>query len=84
MMFKKKVKSFSLQELLVVLVIIGILVMLALPSLLPKITEAKAQEAKIQLKHLYTLQKTHFYTYSKYSDDPLQLGFEQSKLVTPR
>lgn len=77
-----KLKSFSLQELLVVLVIIGILVMLALPSLLPKITEAKAQEAKLQLKHLYTLQQTYFYTHSKYAQNIVDLGFEQNKLVT--
>ena len=74
--------AFSLTELLVVLIIIGILVLIALPNFLPKITEAKAQEAKLQLKHLYTLQKSHFYMHSKYSDSFEELGFEHVALVS--
>lgn len=38
--------AFSLPELLVVLVIIGILVLVALPNLMPLISRAKATEAK--------------------------------------
>ncbi len=79
---KKQLKAFSLTELLVVLIIIGILVAIALPNFLPKITEAKAQEAKLQLKHLYTLQKTHFYMHSKYSESLEELGFEPAQLVS--
>lgn len=78
----KKLKAFTLTELLIVLVIIGILVLLALPSLMPKVTEAKAQEAKLQLKHLYTLEKTYFMMNSKYSGSFDDLGFEHSKLVS--
>jgi type IV pilus assembly protein PilE len=74
--------AFSLTELLVVLVIIGILVLLALPNLMPLITKAKSTEAQIQLGHLHTLQKSHFYLYSKYSDNLEEIGFEQSSLVT--
>jgi len=81
-MYNKQLKAFTLQELLVVLVIIGILTLLALPNLLPLISKAKAKEAELQLKHLLTLQKTNFYTYSKYSNDLNQLGFEQEKLTT--
>lgn len=74
-------QGFSLTELLVVLIIIGILVLIALPNFLPKITEAKAQEAKLQLKHLYTLEKSYFYMHSKYSDSFEELGFEHASLV---
>lgn len=38
--------AFSLPELLVVLVIIGILVLVALPNLMPLISRAKATEAQ--------------------------------------
>ena len=38
--------GFSLTELMVVLVIIGVLVLLALPKLLPIVTKAKTTEAK--------------------------------------
>lgn len=77
-----KVKGLSLVELLVVLVIIGILVLLALPNLMPLISRAKATEAKLQLEHLHTLQKTYFYANSKYTTDLDELGFEQEKLST--
>lgn len=79
---KSKVKGLSLVELLVVLVIIGILVLLALPNLMPLISRAKATEAKLQLEHLHTLQKTYFYANSKYTTDLEELGFEQEKLAS--
>jgi len=79
---KKKLKAFTLTEVLVVLVIVGILVLLALPNLLPLITKAKSTEAKIQLEHVYTLERTHFYEKSKYSNDLPAIGFIQEKLVT--
>ena len=76
-----KLKAFTLAELLVVLCIIGILVLLALPNLMPLISKAKGTEAKLQLEHLRTLEKTYFYIHSKYTNDLKELGFEQSKLI---
>lgn len=64
------------------LVIIGILVLLALPNLMPLISKTKATEAQLQLSHLHTLEKNHFYMYSKYSNDLNEIGFEQEKLVS--
>ena len=77
-----KVRAYTLSELLVVLVIIGILILIALPNLMPLISRAKATEAKMQLTHLQNLEKNYFYMYSKYSADFNELGFEQEKLVT--
>ena len=77
----KKLKAFTLVELLVVLVIIGILVLLALPSLMPIISKAKSTEAKLQLEHLYTLEKNHFYIHSRFSDNLNEMGFEQIALT---
>lgn len=80
--FGKKVKAFTLQELLVVLVIVGILVLLALPVLMPLVTKAHSLEAKNALGMVNTLQKTWFYEHSKYSADIREIGFEQEQLVT--
>ena len=77
--FQKKIAAFNLQEMLVVLVIIGILVLIALPSLMPLISKAKSTEAQIQLKHIYNTQRSHFYMYSKYSTDFNEIGFEVPK-----
>lgn len=81
-LLKQKVKAYTLTEILVVLVIIGILVLLALPNLLPLITKAKSTEAKVQLEHLSTLQQSYFYEKSKYSPDLTEIGFIQEKLTT--
>ncbi len=79
---KKKLKAFTLTELLVVLVIIGILVLLALPNLMPLISKAKSTEAQLQLEHVQTLEKTYFYLHSKYSNNLSEINYEQAKLVT--
>ena len=81
-LLRKKVNAYTLTEILVVLVIIGILVLLALPNLLPLITKAKSTEAKIQLAHLQELEKNYFYEHSKYSKDLTEVGFIQEPLST--
>ena len=62
---------------MVVLVIIGILILIALPSLMPLISKAKSIEAQVQLKHLHSIERTHFFMYSKYSSNFNELGFER-------
>lgn len=79
---RKKVKAYTLTEILVVLVIIGILVLLALPNLMPLITKAKSTEAKLQLEHVAKLQQSYFYEHSRYATDLTEIGFIQEKLTT--
>jgi type IV pilus assembly protein PilE len=81
-LLQKRVNAYTLTEILVVLVIIGILILLALPNLLPLITKAKSLEAKTQLNHVQTLEQSYFYEHSKYSKDLTEIGFIQDKLVT--
>jgi len=79
--YLKKVEAYNLQELLITLVIIGILILIALPNLMPIISKTKSIEAKNQLNHLYTLQKNYFYMNSKYSSDFNALDFIPPKTV---
>jgi len=74
--------GFSLTELMVVLVIIGVLVLLALPKLLPLVTKAKTTEAKLMLKQVHTLEQSYKFEYDRYSQVLSEIGFEQTKLIT--
>lgn len=77
-----KLKGMTLIELLLVLALIGILLSMAVPKLMPLIGRTKSLEAQMQLKHVLSLQKNFFYINSKYSNSLDDIGFEQSKLVT--
>ena len=81
MLINKKLRAINLQEMLIVLAIIGILLLLALPNLMPLITKAKSVEAQVQLKAIYNAQSTHRYMYSKYSVDFNELDFEAPKTI---
>jgi type IV pilus assembly protein PilE len=74
--------GFSLTELMVVLVIIGVLVLLALPKLLPLVTKAKTTEAKLMLKQVLTLEQSYKFENDRYSSSLTDIGFEQTKLIS--
>lgn len=76
-----KLPAYNLQEILIVLVIIGILLLLALPNLMPLISKAKSIEAQTQLKYIYNSQTTYRYMYSKFSNDLYELDFIAPKTV---
>ncbi|AMR33703.1 general secretion pathway protein GspG [Mucilaginibacter sp. PAMC 26640] len=78
----KRLDGYTLTEILVVLCIIGILVFLSLPNLLPLITKAKSTEAKLQLEYIQKLEKSYYYEHSKYTNSLTDIGFLQEKLTT--
>ena len=80
--YSHKIASFSLTELLIAMAIVGVLILIALPNLMPLISDAKSTEAKMQLKHVQTLEQRYFYVNSKYTGDLPTIGFEQEKLTT--
>lgn len=64
---------------MVVLVIIGIMVLMALPILMPMVSRTKSIEAQNQLKHLYNTERQYFYMYSTYSNEIDDIDFEVPK-----
>ncbi|NAY93425.1 general secretion pathway protein GspG, partial [Muricauda sp. JGD-17] len=78
---KGKIPAINLQETLIVLAIIGILLLLALPNLMPLISKAKSVEAQVQLKALYNAQTTYRYMHSKYANVIEELDFEAPRTV---
>ncbi len=78
----KNESGFSLTELLVVIVIIGVLASLAIPKFLSVITKAKSTEAKLMLKQVYNLQESYYLEMDVYSRNLAAIGFETEKLVT--
>ena len=80
-LFKHKLPAFNLQEMLIVLAIIGILLLLAMPKLMVYITRTKSLEAQVQLEAIYNLQTLYSYSYSKFSPDFNEIDFEAPKTV---
>ena len=76
-----RLKAFTLTELLVVLVIIGILMLIALPNLMPLISKTHSLEAQQALTTIQKLQKSYHQMHVKYSDNLLAIGFEPEKTI---
>lgn len=64
---KKRIKGFTLIELMIVVVIIGILAALALPRFMTSSTKSKQSEAKQYLKEIYTMQRTYLMEHETYA-----------------
>lgn len=78
----KQEEGFSMTELMVVLVIIGILTLLALPRFMNVTTQAKMSEAKMMLRQVHALQKSYYFEHDNYAADVALLQFEQPPLIT--
>ena len=79
---RKYEEGFTLTEMLVVLIIIGILVMLAVPRFTSLIRRTKMTEARLMLNQVYTLQHAYKSEFDVYSKSLVEIGFDQEKLIT--
>ncbi len=79
---KNSQSGFSLTELLVALIIIGILVVMAMPKFTSVITKTKTTEAKLMLNQIYMLEEAYWDEFDKYSTSLTEIGFKPDKVVT--
>lgn len=78
----RKLKAFSLAEILIVLAIMGILLMLVIPNQSGIATRTKSMEAQQELRMIHNLQYAYFLQYSKYSLDGKEINYIPHKLIT--
>jgi len=83
-MTKQNKKGFTLIEVLVVVLIIGILTSIALPQYTKSVEKSRAMKGVAALKDILTAQQAYYTTYGKYAEDlseldvdvPIPDGFE--------
>ena len=71
-------KGFTLLELMIVVVIIGILAMMAIPRFLAVSTKSKQSEAKLILKQIYSNERIYFEEFGQYWIPPGGLTASQA------
>lgn len=72
--FHNRQKGFTLIELMIVVVIIGILAALAIPRFMQATTKAKQSEAKGLLKQIYTMERTYRQERNTYGDNGVAIA----------
>ena len=66
---KTNKKGFTLIEILVVVLIIGVLSAIAIPSYMKAVEKSKATEAILALSDIAKAENDYFYTKNKYTND---------------
>ncbi|MFH1893905.1 MAG: prepilin-type N-terminal cleavage/methylation domain-containing protein [Candidatus Zixiibacteriota bacterium] len=72
----RKSKGFTLIELMIVVVIIGILAAIAIPRFMSTSAKAKQAEAKGLLKQVYTMERAYYQEHGTYTNDIAALGVQ--------
>jgi prepilin-type N-terminal cleavage/methylation domain-containing protein len=80
---QKNNKGFTLIELMIVVVIIGILAAMAIPRYMRAATKAKQSEARGILKQIYTMQKAYFVEFDNYCRNGIVANAAQPLAFAP-
>ena len=64
---RREPKGFTLIELMIVVVIIGILALIAIPRFMAASTKSKQAEAQQILKQIYEMQRAYYQEYDTYA-----------------
>lgn len=67
--------GFSMMELMVTVIIVGILAAIAIPSYISYVTKSNRAVAKSKLLEVASRQEAHFADHKKYTDDLTDLGY---------
>ena len=78
----KKLKAFSMLQIMGAILIAGILTAIAVPKIMSSVTKAKQVEAKNELEHIYSLERLYYLEHSKYTPDFELIDYEQQLLET--
>ena len=89
MFIRKNEKGFTLVELMIVVVIIGILASIAIPKFSSLISKTKVSEAKVMLRQIINLETSYYQNESTYfafieGADADEIGFTQPDVNTRR
>lgn len=82
---QRNTQGFTLLELLVVVIIVGVLSALALPNLMGQVGKARESEAKSNLSTIGQAQQTYFFEEGIFADDiaKLDITFDQGYYSYP-
>jgi type IV pilus assembly protein PilA len=72
----RRVRGFTLIELMIVVAIIGILAAIAIPNFLKFQCKSKQSEAKTNLSGIFTAEKAFFGEYTTYSTDLMSINWK--------
>jgi len=72
----RRVRGFTLIELMIVVAIIGILAAIAIPNFLKFQCKSKQSEAKTNLSGIFTAEKAFFGEYTSYSTDLMSVNWK--------